>query len=380
MYKKYGNKILLVDDDTKNLQVAMNILKNYNVIYAQNGEKAFELLEKNNFDLILLDVVMPMMDGYNVCSKIKENEKTKNIPIVFLTVKDDEQDIVKGFELGAVDYITKPFYSEVLLKRVEVHLKIARLMSELKHVNSNLNKTVKEQVEQIRQKDEIIVQQSKISAMASIIDVITIQWKKPLDKIKLYLQSLNIKIENIEDLKSDETFKNTLFEINKLDEIMNDFHKSFNNHKNKENVNLKVSLDNALFLLKDKMKELDININIQGDILLSINIVFDEIKHIFSKLLNKSMINFKENSSLNNKFINISFEEINESIFITYEDNAKIYENIQIDRFFLTPSSLLQDDFDLGFYLVKVFIEKNFGLISIEKTNDGIKYIIRFNK
>ena len=380
MYKKYDNKILLVDDDTKNLQVAMNILKNYNVIYAQNGEKAFELLEKNNFDLILLDVVMPMMDGYNVCSKIKENEKTKNIPIVFLTVKDDEQDIVKGFELGAVDYITKPFYSEVLLKRVEVHLKIARLMSELKHVNSNLNKTVKEQVEQIRQKDEIIVQQSKISAMASIIDVITIQWKKPLDKIKLYLQSLNIKIENIEDLKSDETFKNTLFEINKLDEIMNDFHKSFNNHKNKENVNLKVSLDNALFLLKDKMKELDININIQGDILLSINIVFDEIKHIFSKLLNKSMINFKENSSLNNKFINISFEEINESIFITYEDNAKIYENIQIDRFFLTPSSLLQDDFDLGFYLVKVFIEKNFGLISIEKTNDGIKYIIRFNK
>ena len=111
-------------------------------------------------------------------------------------------------------------------------------MSELKHVNSNLNKTVKEQVEQIRHKDEIIVQQSKISAMASIIDVITIQWKKPLDKIKLYLQSLNIKIENIEDLKSDETFKNTLFEINKLDEIMNDFHKSFNNHKNKENVNL----------------------------------------------------------------------------------------------------------------------------------------------
>lgn len=87
MHKKYENKILIVDDDTKNLQVAMNILKNYNVIYAQNGEKAFELLEKNNFDLILLDVVMPMMDGYNVCSKIKENEKTKNIPIVFLTVK-----------------------------------------------------------------------------------------------------------------------------------------------------------------------------------------------------------------------------------------------------------------------------------------------------
>ena len=297
MYKKYDNKILLVDDDTKNLQVAMNILKNYNVIYAQNGEKAFELLEKNNFDLILLDVVMPMMDGYNVCSKIKENEKTKNIPIVFLTVKDDEQDIVKGFELGAVDYITKPFYSEVLLKRVEVHLKIARLMSELKHVNSNLNKTVKEQVEQIRQKDEIIVQQSKISAMASIIDVITIQWKKPLDKIKLYLQSLNIKIENIEDLKSDETFKNTLFEINKLDEIMNDFHKSFNNHKNKENVNLKVSLDNALFLLKDKMKEL-----VNGTILQYIDIEKESEHSIDAISIGYSLLNLIKSSPYLLKF------------------------------------------------------------------------------
>ena len=304
MYKKYGNKILLVDDDVKNLQVAMSILKNYNVIYAQSGEKALELLAKNDFDLILLDVIMPLMDGYHVCSKIKENEKTKNIPIIFLTVKDDEKDIVKGFDLGAVDYITKPFYSEVLLKRVEVHLKIARLMHELDHINLNLNKTVEEQVEQIRQKDEIIIQQLKITAMASIIDVITLQWKKPLDKIKLYLQSLNLKVENIEELTGYETFKNTFYEVNKLDEIMNDFHRFFNNHKSKENVNLKVSLDNALFLLKDEMQKLNININIQGDILLSLNIVLDEIKHIFTKLISKSILNFRNNnSSLNNKFI-----------------------------------------------------------------------------
>jgi two-component system, sensor histidine kinase and response regulator len=380
MYKKYGNKILLVDDDAKNLQVAMNILKNYNVIYAQSGEKALELLDKNDFDLILLDIIMPLMDGYHVCSKIKENEKTKNIPIVFLTVKDDEKDIVKGFNLGAVDYIVKPFYSEVLLKRVEVHLKIARLMHELEQMNLNLNKTVEEQVEQIRQKDEIIIQQSKISAMASIIDVITLQLKKPVDRIKLYLQSLNIKITNIEELKSDETFKNTLYEINKLDEIMNDFHKSFNNHKNKENVNVKVSLDNALFPLKDEMKRENVNINIQGDILLSLNIVFDEIKHIFSKLLSKSIMNFKNNSTSNSRFIDISFENLNESIFITYEDNAKTYKQKELDNFFLVPNSITADDFDLGFYLVKVFIEKNFGLISIEKTNDGIKYIIRFDK
>ena len=71
MYKKYESKILLVDDDTKNLQVAMSILKDYNVIYAQSGEKALELLEKNQFDLILLDVMMPNMNGWDVLKSIR---------------------------------------------------------------------------------------------------------------------------------------------------------------------------------------------------------------------------------------------------------------------------------------------------------------------
>ena len=380
MQKKYENKILLVDDDTKNLQVAMNILKDYNVIYAQSGDKALELLEKNNFDLILLDVVMPTMDGYFVCSKIKQNEKTKKIPVIFLTVKDDEKDIVKGFELGAVDYITKPFYSEVLLKRVEVHLKLASVMNELELVNTNLNLLVKEQVDQIRQKDEIIVRQSKISAMASIIDVITLQWKQPLDKIKLYLQSLDLKFTNIDEFKSDEIFKKTLEEVNKLDIVMDDFHKFFNNKKNKEKVNIKVSLDNVLFSLKEEMNRLNININIQGDNLLSLNIVFDELKHIFSKLISKSIENFKFNSLVQTKQINISIEDTNQSIFIIYKDNANTYDEEQIEKLFLTPCSLKYDNFDLGFYLVKVFVEKNFGLLVVEKTQDGIKYIIRFDK
>lgn len=380
MNKKYENKILLVDDDPKNLQVAMNILKNYNVIYAQSGEKALELLDKNKFDLILLDVVMPIMDGYYVCSKIKDNEKTKKIPIIFLTVKDDEKDIVKGFELGAVDYIVKPFYSEVLLKRVELHLKLASAMNKIEQMNVNLNEIVNEQVMQLRQKDEIIVQQSKIGAMASIIDVISLQWKQPLDKIKLYLQSLDLRLVNIDEFKSDDIFRKTLDEINKLDEIMDDFHKFFNNQKNKEDVNLKVSLDNAIFSLKDELNDFNINLNIKGDNLLLLNIVFDEIKHIFHKLISKSIENFKISTSLENKQIDVDFEEKNGMIYIIYSDNANNYDKNQMERYFSTSSSFRYSNFDFGFYLVKVFVEKNFGLLSVEKTEDGIKYIIRFDK
>ncbi len=380
MNKKYENKILLVDDDSKNLQIAMSILKDYNVIYAQSGEKALELLEKNQFDLILLDVVMPIMNGYEVCSKIKKDEKTKKIPVIFLTVKDDEKDIVKGFELGAVDYMTKPFYSEVLLKRVEVHLKLASAMNEIEKMNSNLSEIVKEQIKELRQKDEVIIQQAKISAIASVIDIMSIQWRKPLEKIKLYLQSLDFKFLSLEEFKNDDTFKKTLNQVNKLDETMLDFHKFFNNQKNKEEVNLKVVLDNAIFPLKDKINDLKVNINVKGDNLLSLNMVLDEIKHIFSKLINKSLENFKSNKSLEKKFINISFDDAQNSIFITYEDNAKIYDENQIENFFNVTNSIKQENFDLGFYLVKIFVEKNFGLLMIKKTENGIKYIIRFDK
>ena len=379
MIKKYDNKILLVDDDPKNLQVAMSILKDYNVIYAQSGEKALELLSKNKFDLILLDIVMPIMDGYSVCSKIKENKDLSYIPIIFLTVKDDEKDIVKGFELGAVDYIIKPFYSEVLLKRVEVHLNLASVTRDLEEVNQNLNEKVKEQLDEIEEKNQMIIQESKINAMGSVINLISLQWKKPLDKIKLYLQLLNYKLVNIEELKSDETFGKNLEQVNKLDEIMNDFHRFFNNKKNKENVNLKVSFENAVFTLKDEIKDSDIKINIKGDVLLSLNIVFDEIKHIFTKLIANSIENFKTSDKIENRLININFESTDSLIIITYEDNSENYDEKQVNKF-LVSDSLPYNEFDLGFFLVKIFIEKNFGLFNIEKNQNEIKYIIKFDK
>jgi two-component system sensor histidine kinase/response regulator len=118
--------------------------------------------------------------------------------------------------------------------------------------------------------------------------------------------------------------------------------------------------------LKDEINSLNINLNIKGDNLLSLNIVFDEMKHIFSKLIAKSIENFKSSSIVENKQININFEDKDESIYIIYSDNA-----VNCDK---------NENFDLGFYLVKVFVEKNFGLLNVEKTQDGIKYIIRFDK
>jgi len=138
--------IVMVDDDITNLNVARNnLVGKYNILTAPSGEKLFALLEKVTPDLILLDIEMPEMDGYKVIKKLKGVSKTSRIPIIFLTAKIDPENEVKGLNLGAVDYITKPFSRELLLKRIDLHLLVEKQKKELMKYNLDLQGEVGKQ-------------------------------------------------------------------------------------------------------------------------------------------------------------------------------------------------------------------------------------------
>jgi len=124
--------ILIVDDVKENIDVLNGILKDeYRLKAAINGELALKIAKNFKPDLILLDVMMPGMDGYEVCTILKENLLTKNIPVIFVTAKDDDVDEAKGFEVGAVDYISKPVNSLVVKARVKTHLALSNQRKEL---------------------------------------------------------------------------------------------------------------------------------------------------------------------------------------------------------------------------------------------------------
>jgi len=120
--------VLIVDDNVKNLQILGGFLQNegLTVEFALDGISALSWLEKKKFDLILLDIMMPVMDGFEVCSMIKKNPVISEIPLIFITAKKDAESIIKGFEKGAVDYITKPFIKSELLIRVKTQLEIKK--------------------------------------------------------------------------------------------------------------------------------------------------------------------------------------------------------------------------------------------------------------
>ncbi|MCK5485315.1 MAG: response regulator, partial [Desulfobacterales bacterium] len=133
-------QILLVDDNTTNLQILHQTLdgRGYRLLIAKNGESALAITHEVKPSLILLDIMMPGMDGYEVCRRLKADPETKEIPVIFLSALDDTANKVKGLDLGAVDYISKPFQAEEVIARVNTHLTISSLKKSLAEKNKAL--------------------------------------------------------------------------------------------------------------------------------------------------------------------------------------------------------------------------------------------------
>ena len=143
-------KIIMVDDDRTNLTIVRNaLIDRYEIFTVSSGEKLFGLLEKMKPDLILLDIEMPEMNGYEVIRKLKGSEHTVDIPVIFLSAMNDPENELEGLNLGAVDYIFKPFSRELLLKRIELHLLLEAQKLELKRYSSSLEEIVFEKTQTV---------------------------------------------------------------------------------------------------------------------------------------------------------------------------------------------------------------------------------------
>lgn len=149
-------EILIVDDIPNNLNLLCQTLESegYNIIAAPSGEIALQIAAHTQPDLILLDIMMPGMDGFETCRRLKADKRLSDIPVIFITAKDETESVVEGFRVGGVDYITKPFHQDEVLVRVQTHLKIHQLTQELIEKNRALQQEIakREQAEDARQK------------------------------------------------------------------------------------------------------------------------------------------------------------------------------------------------------------------------------------
>ncbi len=168
--------ILIVDDVAENIDTLGEILKDYDIKVAINGKKALEIaFSSEPPDLILLDIIMPGKDGYAVCKELKEAKKTSQIPVIFITVMGEEADELKGFSLGAVDYITKPFSNATVRARVQTHLELKRHRDNLENI--------------IQEKSDALIHNERLASRGVIAAAISHEINSPLAGV---LQNIQI--------------------------------------------------------------------------------------------------------------------------------------------------------------------------------------------
>ena len=319
------NNILVVDDTPQNLHLLVDILTKYEykVRPVPNGKLALSAAEINPPDLILLDIMMPDLDGYQVCKKLKSNPKTKHIPIIFISAVSESVDKVKAFAMGGSDYITKPFQMHEVLIRVKHQLSLANLRQQLKTKNEQLNETVN----LLQKKQKEVIKSKKLAAVAKITSGITEQVGNPLSEINSSLAELN--------QFGTSSLKNIPIFIQKLSNEQQKYFIALLKQSQEDNINVLLSktekeqLKNTIIckLSKLELKETEKIANLLIE--LGVN---EEIEHFLPLLTGKDYLAVLENAYLLKNMYR-SIDSITQStqkftqIFMALENYANSHHN-----------------------------------------------------
>ncbi|UZE95054.1 sensor histidine kinase [Alkalimarinus alittae] len=202
VFSEPRSQVLLVDDNPQNLKVLFDTLEgsDYRLLLANNGKKALAIAEKLKPDLILLDIMMPEMDGYEVCDTLKSNPSLRDIPVIFLSALDDVESKVKGFEKGGIDYIAKPFQPKEVVSRVATQIKLRRLEQQLKEKNRELSADNIEMQLKLEAQREHLAHFSRLSTMGEMAAGFAHEVNQPLTAITNYARvALRLLGEDLDD-------------------------------------------------------------------------------------------------------------------------------------------------------------------------------------
>jgi len=210
-------QILIVDDVVENLKLLSEILskKGYRVRVSPNGKLALRSVQIKLPDLILLDVRMPEMDGYEVCRNIKANKKTESIPIIFISANDDISSKIKAFEEGGIDYITKPFQENEILARISTHLKLKSMSDKIKIYNNQLEKLVQNKTKEIEE-----LQYTVIHAFTKLAEYRDDDTGEHIERTRFFCKMISQKLMDLSIYDEiDNEFINAIFQAAPLHDI-----------------------------------------------------------------------------------------------------------------------------------------------------------------
>jgi two-component system, sensor histidine kinase and response regulator len=364
--------ILIVDDNPKNLQVLGNTLKmnDYKIEFAVSGPKAIDWIYKQNFDLILLDVMMPEMDGFDVCKTIRKDNKFDAVPIIFLTARTDAEGIVKGFEVGAQDYITKPFNTLELLARVKTQLELKSNREKLVSVNQWLENEVQKRTLQLEESNRKLEKANEDllaldEAKTSFLSVMSNELRAPMNGIMGTLHLIKDQIDSKEMINLFSILDQSVKQIEKFSSYALQV-TSFKTGKyqlNISKINLASLISFVILRFAETLKrkkavltvEIDESFEFEGD--------HDALLTAFANIIETALLRINENGAIS---INATNNQENLQIIIS-DDGIILPQQIVEQNFdeYKRDNNYPAKDIGFDFNLAKLIIEYHKGSMQI---------------
>ena len=382
-------RILCVDDGAQNLQLleAMLSPRGYAVVTAENGPQALDKINKESIDLCLLDVMMPGMDGFEVCRRIKSDPANQNIPVVMLTSYTETQQRILGTEAGAEDFISKPFDSAEVLARIKMLLQVKSLNDRLQtayhkiaDLNGSLEERIARAVEEIRHKDQMLMVQGRLAAMGEMINNIAHQWRQPLNLLGILIQQTMFFHENGEltgEFLQDNVRKG-MEVINHMSHTIDDFRNFFQSDKEPVEFAICDVVANTVSLIEDSFRSQRIGIEVRTDAGSTIYGFPNEYSHVLLNII----VNARDallTGHRDDAGITITIGRGAERSLVTIADNGGGIPEDIIDKVFEPYFSTKGPEHGtgIGLFMSKTIIEKNMGgRLTVRNCGEGAEFRI----
>lgn len=372
--------VLIVDDNERNIQVIASLFGKHGIgcAFAQSASEAIEKLGNNLFSLVLLDILMPGEDGFEACRRIKETPELSNLPIIFLSAKGDEESVIKGFELGAQDFVSKPFKEQELISRVKAHLSI-------KAYRDTLEEMVRVEVEERRQKEEMLIQQSKMAEMGEMIGFIEHQWKNLLHNVTLHASLMRWDFESKIPVESDaregaiKDFDELIGKLNFMSKTLSDFRSFLKPSKNRGLFLVPMAIKEAIRLMDARIKDFGVTITIEEcESNCEILGFKNEFIQVVINILSNAVDAINTNKKTDGGQIIIRHKLEQGKVILEIQDNGGgVSGELLPDKVFKPYLSTKEGGSGIGLYMAHSIIKTQFGgSITAENKDQGALFTI----
>lgn len=360
--------ILLLDDIPENIYSLKLLIEenfNINILTALKAQEAIEIVMNNPIDLILTDVQMPDIDGFEFAQYLKEIETTKDIPVIFITgIYEKDEYKNRGYNLGGIEYITKPIDNKLLISKLKIYINI---YNTIKTSKNKLNKT-----------EDLLIYSAKMASMGEMVGLISHQLKQPLNVLTLSVDDIKLSYDfnEIDANFIEDYYKNSKNQIEYMNKTINSFLDFFNPNKKKEDFLINDCIKQSQEILKSKIYKLSVDFKLDIDENLKSFGVEIELTQVLINIINNSLDAFMEkNISKPEIFIKLFKKEDKNILMI--EDNALGVENSQLEKIMEPYYTTKDNGTGIGLYMVKLIIKNSFNSeVKVLNTQKGLSFII----